>query len=129
MLRVPMIATYHTDFPAYVDKLTGDHRVANGTGAVHEVVLLAGGRVFTRSAAYRFKLMDLGYRRKQDPPAFAGRRSGEVQPALSRLRCFEKLGVKKTRRLLYAGRVSVEKSLPMLVEIFGDCAGCATMSR
>ncbi len=28
MLRVPVLATYHTDFPAYVEKLTGDHRQA-----------------------------------------------------------------------------------------------------
>src|SRR5205823_4493632 len=31
MLRAPVIGTYHTDFPVYADKLTGDHRVANGT--------------------------------------------------------------------------------------------------
>src|SRR5205823_14109426 len=30
MLRVPLLCTYHTDFPAYVDSLTRDHRVTNG---------------------------------------------------------------------------------------------------
>jgi len=31
MLRVPLLATYHTDFPAYVAHLTRDHRMANST--------------------------------------------------------------------------------------------------
>jgi uncharacterized membrane protein len=31
MLRVPLMCTYHTDFPAYVDKLARDHRVHQRT--------------------------------------------------------------------------------------------------
>jgi len=33
MLRVPLVGTYHTDFPAYIDSLTGDHRIVNGVPA------------------------------------------------------------------------------------------------
>src|SRR5581483_1739774 len=60
MLRVPLLGTYHTDFPAYVEKLTGDHRVANGAAAYMKWFYSQASAVFTRSAAYRFKLMDLG---------------------------------------------------------------------
>ncbi len=60
MLRVPMIATYHTDFPAYMDKFTGDHRVTNGTAAYMKWFYSEASAVFVRSAAYRFKLLDLG---------------------------------------------------------------------
>jgi hypothetical protein len=61
MLHVPLLGTYHTDFPAYVDSLARDHRVTNGTVAYMK--WLYGGQmscVMSRSRAYRFNLHDLG---------------------------------------------------------------------
>src|SRR4029078_1816321 len=61
MLRVPLLCTYHTDFPAYVDALTRDHRVTNGTiGYMKWLYASQATQVFARSGAYRFKLSDLG---------------------------------------------------------------------
>jgi glycosyltransferase involved in cell wall biosynthesis len=118
MLRVPMIATYHTDFPAYVEKLTGDHRVANGSAEYMKWFYSQAACVFTRSAAYRFKLLDLGIDESKLRTLPAGVDLDRFNPRHRELEYFGKIGVTKTRRLLYAGRVSVEKNLPMLVEIF-----------
>jgi glycosyltransferase involved in cell wall biosynthesis len=118
MLRVPLLCTYHTDFPAYVDKLARDHRVTNGTAAYMKWFYGDAAAVFSRSNAYRFKIGDLGVadeRIKQITPGIntqkfnAARRDATVWPAR---------GVKERYKLLFAGRVSVEKNLPMLAEAF-----------
>ena len=49
MLRVPVLGTYHTDFPAYVDRLTRDHRVTNGTVAYMKWLYGEMAGVFSRS--------------------------------------------------------------------------------
>src|SRR5687767_11478648 len=49
MLRVPLLCTYHTDFPAYVDKLARDHRVTNGTAAYMKWFYGHAATVFSRS--------------------------------------------------------------------------------
>src|SRR5205823_9001181 len=118
MLRVPMIATYHTDFPAYVERLSGDHKISNAAAAYMRWFYSQAAAVFVRSAAYRFKLLDLGIEESNLrvlPPGVdverfnAHYRDGD---------CFATMGVAQPRRLLYAGRVSIEKNLPLLVEIF-----------
>ena len=60
MLRVPLLGTYHTDFPAYLHHLTRDHRVTNGTVAYMKWLYSEMAGVFSRSKAYRFNLHDLG---------------------------------------------------------------------
>ena len=53
MLRVPLLGTYHTDFPAYVDHFTGDHRLTVATRAYMKWFYGPMERVFTRSRAIR----------------------------------------------------------------------------
>jgi len=112
MLRVPMLMTHHTDFPAYLDRFTGDHRVTNGTTAYLKWFYSQASCVFSRSSAYRFKLMDLGLPESRirvlEPGINLDRFSPVPSPA------------KAKRQLLYVGRVSVEKNLPLLCEIFKD---------
>jgi glycosyltransferase involved in cell wall biosynthesis len=60
MLRVPLLATYHTDFPAYVAHLTRDHRMANSTREYMKWLYGQTSAVFARSNQYRFNLRDLG---------------------------------------------------------------------
>ena len=59
MLRAPVIGTYHTDFPVYADKLTGDHRVANGTRVYIEWFYQRLAAVFSRSRAYELSLREM----------------------------------------------------------------------
>jgi glycosyltransferase involved in cell wall biosynthesis len=118
MLRVPMIATYHTDFPAYVDKFTGDHRVTNGAASYMKWFYSEAAAVFVRSAAYRFKLLDLGIDESKLRILPAGVDVERFNPAYGDLDYLATRGITQSKRLLYAGRVSVEKNLPMLVEIF-----------
>ncbi len=118
MLRVPLLGTYHTDFPAYVNRLTGDHRVTNGATAYMRWMYGQMSSVFSRSKAYRFTLRDLGVRELDIVTLPAGVDTEKFNPLRGDAGVWREHGVNEPRRLLYCGRVSVEKDLPMLVEIF-----------
>ena len=118
MLRVPLVCTYHTDFPAYVDKLTRDHRVTNGTTAYMKWFYRQAAAVFSRSSSYRFQLSDLGVPEEnilQIQPAID---TTKFNPARRDDSIWQRLNIPQPHRLLYAGRVSVEKNLPMLATAF-----------
>jgi glycosyltransferase involved in cell wall biosynthesis len=118
---VPLLGTYHTDFPAYVENLTGDHRVTNGTIAYMQWFYGQMATVFSRSREYLFNLHDLGIAddklRTINPgvntdkfnPLHATDANGEL---------WKSMGIDRPRRLLYVGRVSVEKNLPLLASAF-----------
>jgi glycosyltransferase involved in cell wall biosynthesis len=124
MLRVPMLATYHTDFPAYVDKLTRDHRLTNATTLYMKWFYGQAHAVFSRSREYRFSLADLGVPAANVRGILPGVDTEKFNPNRREASIWGRLGVSKPRRLLYAGRVSVEKNLPLLTKALAElCAG------
>ena len=93
--------------------------MTSSAAAYMEMVLLPeAAAVFVRSAAYRFKLLDLGIDESKLRILPAGVDVERFNPAYSDLDYFAARGITQSKRVLYAGRVSVEKNLPMLVEIF-----------
>jgi glycosyltransferase involved in cell wall biosynthesis len=125
MLRVPVVGTYHTDFPAYLDRLARDHRVTNGTIAYMTWFYARQlSAVFTRSSAYRFSLRDLGVADARMRAIVPGVNTTKFNPAHREPGIWNRLGVREPLRLLSAGRVSVEKNLPLLVDVFTRL--CAT---
>jgi glycosyltransferase involved in cell wall biosynthesis len=118
MLRVPMLSTYHTDLPAYADQLCGDHRVTNGTVTYLKWFYDQAAVVFSRSASYRFKIGDLGIpesRMRIIPP---GVNLERFNPGFADPNIWPRHGVKERFRLLYSGRISVEKNPQLLVDCF-----------
>jgi glycosyltransferase involved in cell wall biosynthesis len=118
MLRVPLLCTYHTDFPAYVDKLARDHRVTNGTAAYMKWFYGDAAAVFSRSNAYRFKIGDLGVAEDRIKQITPGVNTAKFSAARRDAGVWSNCGVQERYKLLYAGRVSVEKNLPMLADAF-----------
>ena len=118
MLRVPMLATYHTDFPAYLEQLSGDHRNTNGSAKYMSWFYNQATTVFLRSAAYRFKMLDLHMSESKLSTILPAIDTHKFNPKHRDASIWSAMGVQAPRRLLYAGRVSVEKNLPMLVSIF-----------
>jgi glycosyltransferase involved in cell wall biosynthesis len=119
MLRVPVLATYHTDFPAYVSEHTGDHRL---TVAAESYMGWFYGRcqsVFSRSRSY---VQSLG-RSGVDPgvvhalPACVD--TDAFHPGHRDPHFWMDRGIYATHHLLYSGRVSAEKNLGVLAEAFG----------
>jgi glycosyltransferase involved in cell wall biosynthesis len=124
MLRVPVLGTYHTDFPAYVDHFTRDHRITNGTVAYLKWLCGEMHAVFSRSNAYHFSLRDLGVRDEKIVTLPAGIDTEKFNAGPRGAGPWVGHGVAEPLRLLYCGRVSAEKNLPLLVESFRRL--CAT---
>src|SRR5262249_37947906 len=118
MLRVPMLATYHTDFPAYLEQLSGDHRITNGTAKYMTWFYNQAAAVFTRSSAYRFKLLDLGLSESRLLSITPAIDTKKFSPRARDVNSGADVGGGESHTLLYAGRVSVEKNLPLLVDVF-----------
>ena len=119
MLRVPLLGTYHTDFPAYVDNFARDHRWTNGTIAYMKWFYEQTAVVFSRSNEYRYKLHDLSVPDAKLRTIQPGVNSEKFSP-LHATNPWPALGVRQPKRLLYAGRVSVEKNLPFLTNVFRE---------
>jgi glycosyltransferase involved in cell wall biosynthesis len=117
-LHIPVLGTYHTDFPAYAEALSGDQRIARGVSAYMQWFYSHVDQVFARSREYRTSLRGLGI----DPHRLSLIRpsvdTAKFNPAQADHFIWEALGIRQRYRLLYAGRVSIEKNLPMLAEVF-----------
>ena len=121
MLRVPVLATYHTDFPAYIEKLTGDHRLSNASAQYMRWFYGVPQAVFSRSGSYRFNLVDIGVKEDRLRTIKPGIDLDKFNPGRADPSVVHSTGVDLSRTpnvLLYAGRVSVEKNLPLLVRAF-----------
>jgi len=118
MLRVPLLGTYHTDFPKYVDRLTGDHRVTSGTVAYMKWFYGQTRTAFSRSKEYRFALHDLGVDDGRIRNILPGIDTSKFAPENRDVSIWSELNVTEAKKILYVGRVSVEKNLPLLVEAF-----------
>ena len=118
MLRVPMLTTYHTDFPAYVENLTKDARLSRVTEKYMRWFYGRAANVFSRSGAYHFNLRELGISDDKLRTITPGINTQKFSPARRDQTIWNTLKVDRPFKLLYVGRISVEKNLPMLAEAF-----------
>lgn len=124
---LPLVGTYHTDFPAYVGHLFDDDALAWVCSAAMRRFYAPFARVFTRSDEYRAAMGRVG---------IGGAKVVRLLPGID-VRAFD-AGLKDETgavwrgmvgaragsvKALYVGRVSVEKNLPMLVRAWGRIAG------
>ncbi len=116
----PVLGVYHTDFPAYVERLFDDRALAWITARAMARFYGRMARVFTRSDDYRSAVIRLGveparlrtlvpgvdtetfHPRHADPGIWA-RLTPESNPSV---------------RVLYVGRLSVEKNLAFLARVW-----------
>lgn len=141
MLRVPVVGVYHTDFPAYVDHLFGDESMTWATTRTMRAFYGGFRAIFTRSEDYVQGLLRLGVVRERilalrpgimidqfhprfcTPGIFATLKDQRIiEPAREKSHApaysQQTNGGDNVCRILYAGRVSIEKNLPALVEIW-----------
>ncbi|QOV90827.1 glycosyltransferase [Humisphaera borealis] len=118
MLKVPVLATYHTDFPAFVREMTGDYRLTAAATSYMGWFYNNAATVFARSRSYESALAELGISKGvvrvlppcTDPENFTPRHRDAG--------LFERSGIQQPLRLLYVGRVSAEKNLKLLADAF-----------
>lgn len=146
MLRVPVAGVYHTDFPAYIDHLFGDESTTWATTQSMRAFYAGFRAVFTRSEDYVQSLTKLGVERHRIIPLKPGIMVEQFQPRFATRGLFAsmqgqsvlgperarrdaagkgeagkgELGEEKIVRVLFAGRVSVEKNLPLLTNVWKE---------
>ncbi len=120
LLRVPLVGTYHTDFPAYIADLFDDDPAFNALarGAMR-CIYRRFGTIFTRSDDYAIKLHGLGVHPVAMPRLRPGIRLDRFSPSFRDPAIWRSLGVRNDSiKFLYVGRLSVEKNMPMLVRVW-----------
>ncbi|MCC6323141.1 MAG: glycosyltransferase family 1 protein [Phycisphaerales bacterium] len=129
---LPLLGTYHTDFPAYIDHLFDDRVCTWTCSRVMRWFYRPFARVFTRSDEYALAMQGVGISPERivrllpgidtavfhssfhDPGGDVWRGCPGVRPS--------------SVKVLYVGRVSVEKNLPALARVW-KIASAACRSR
>ena len=118
-MRVPMVGVYHTDFPAYIDKLFVNESMTEGCSAFMRWFYKPFARIFTRSDDYAKRLVALGIDERVLVTLKPGIRIDEFHPRFRDENIYARLGCfAQAVRFVYCGRVSVEKNLPLLGRVW-----------
>ena len=118
MLRVPLLATYHTDLPAYVHDNTGDHRLTAAAESFQRWFYGRPDRVLCRSRWDEERLPAAGIAADKLcvlPPCVD---TQLFHPRYRDVCVWADRRVSQPFRLLYSGRVGPEKNLELLAEVF-----------
>jgi len=119
MLRIPVLGVYHTDFPAYVERLFDDHGLTRMCEKFMHAFYRPFSAVFTRSVDYVDSLERLGLPRARIVSLMPGFDSNEFHPRFRNVESWTDRGLDpESVKVLYVGRVSVEKSMPMLTSVW-----------
>lgn len=117
-LGVPLLGVYHTDFPAFVDQLFDDSGL---TALTERAMRFFYGRfrvVFCRSEEYMGSLTSLGIPRERIVALRPGIDTDAFHVCHRDPSMWKELGIEAAVKVLYCGRVSVEKNLPFLARVW-----------
>lgn len=122
-LGVPLAGTFHTDFPAYVDHLFEEDSLTAVARWFMRWFYKPFAMIVTRSEAYRAELEKLGLdgrRCVRLRPGFHGER---FDPRFRDPHLWRSVGIPAGGvKILYVGRVSVEKNMPFLAKVWRECS-------
>lgn len=110
LLQKPFYSTYHTALPQYVEALTGE---AFMTGVTWQYMIWYYGQcdlVFARSESFKEELIENGLPPEKIVIMPKGVDTDRFHPADKKPR--------DRKRIIYIGRVSIEKDLDILIEAF-----------
>lgn len=126
-LRIPVVATYHTDFPAYINHLFADDALSLASRWAMRTFYRRCALVLTRSAAYAKVVKDLGIHCSRIHALRPGTNTHTFHPRHRDPSIWSALADRRSPapgslKLLYVGRVSVEKNLPLLAAAWHEAA-------
>ncbi len=126
-LRIPVVATYHTDFPAYINHLFADDALTRASRWAMRTFYRRCALVLTRSAAYARVVKDLGIHCSRIHALRPGTNTQTFHPRHRDASIWSALADRRgpepdSLKLLYVGRVSIEKNLPLLAAAWHEAA-------
>lgn len=121
-LGVPLLGTYHTDFPAYIERLFELEALTWLSRSAMSNFYRPFDVVFTRSQEYREAVRSLGVPPDRLETLRPGFRTDLFRPSFRDPSIWNQLtpsdASPHTLRLLSVGRVSLEKNLPFLTTVW-----------
>jgi glycosyltransferase involved in cell wall biosynthesis len=117
---LPTMGTYHTDFPAYVEKQTGLASARRMAERVMRTFYRRFVRVFTRSNEY-IDIMEkeIGIPKSNSELLPPGTNRRRFHPMHKTDGIFKKYGAEGDGpKVLYVGRISKEKNIPFLISVW-----------
>ena len=118
ILKLPVTSTYHTAIPQYAQFLTGDATIAELTWKYILWYYAQMDTIYVPSQATRNELVEKGLNPSKITLYPRGIDIQRFHPAKRNGFLKHRLKVESTVTLLYVGRISKEKNLPLLVEVF-----------
>jgi len=120
LLKIPVVGIYHTDFPAYMYKNTKSGFVKWGTVKFLKLFYSGYKALFSRSDEY-FKTMQdqLGFEKEELYLLKAGINIESFDKKYKDESIWDEYKIEKSRfKFLYTGRISVEKNVHKLINIW-----------
>lgn len=118
ILKLPIVGTYHTALPQYAEYLTNDHSIADAVWRYIVWFYDQMDRVWVPSTATGRELADKGIHPSKIIVFPRGVESDELRPDKRNGMLDENSVCRGKIKVLYVGRVSKEKNLPILVAAF-----------
>jgi glycosyltransferase involved in cell wall biosynthesis len=115
---VPVCGTYHTDFPRYASALTGDPQVESVGWRFMQWFYGQMDLVAAPTPSIRRELAEHGFAEDRLTVVGRGVDTARFAPAKRSETWRARWGARQPVKLLYVGRVSREKNLPLLAEAF-----------
>lgn len=124
--EIPMLGTYHTDFPAYIYDNTGLQLLKKLTDRWMKHFYKPFIHIFSRSAIYGdIMQQDIGISSDKISYIRPGTNLKRFSPCYIKEGLWESYGVNEdTVKVLYVGRISKEKNVPYLLDtwaLFKEC--------
>ncbi len=120
ILKIPVMGTYHTDFPAFIYSNTTSRLAKNITGSYMKLFYRSFTRIFIRSEIYRPIVKEtLKVDNEKVFTIPAGIDLSRFDHKLGDEQIWENYEVPvEAKKLLYVGRMTREKNIPFLLDIF-----------
>ncbi len=118
LLGLKASGIYHTDFPQYVRILTHDEKMGSLTWKYMEWFYGMLDLIYVPSEAYRLMLLDHGFPSEKLKMMSRGIDCDTFSPQKRDPRFWEMFGSNGQVKFLYAGRISREKDLDILVDAY-----------
>lgn len=119
IFRCPVVGVYHTDFPAYIERLFEDETYTWVSEKFMKGFYSPFKTILSRSRDYMASLDKLGFDGERVKPLLPGMDTDAFHVRFRDTSVWEPLGLRReSRKVVYCGRVSVEKNLPMLERVW-----------
>ncbi|MCH9814709.1 MAG: glycosyltransferase family 1 protein [Epsilonproteobacteria bacterium] len=120
ILKIPVMGTYHTDFPSYLFVNTKSRWIERFTQKFEKIFYKRFEGLFIRSEMYRTQLQNrLEFQKHQVHTIPAGIDTSRFDPALRDQGVWEKYGIPASaKKALFVGRVTKEKNIGFLLDLW-----------